>query len=79
MAKIKATIVAKRDFDFTGKDGKQVTGKIYGAIRPDGRGFEFSSQKEHAVIDALEYNETLATELELQSRISDEKLKFKEL
>jgi hypothetical protein len=75
----KVTIVTKRPFEFTGKDGNQVTGNMYGCFDENGKSYEFSSSAEHEVQEGeTAFNPVKCKDIPVETVFFAGKVKFRE-
>lgn len=78
----KFTVISKRQYDFVGQSGDQVTGYMYTAFDSTGNAIEFSSKRDDIkVTRAIRFVPDLAQELNIEARLDSVrgKLKYREV
>jgi hypothetical protein len=77
---MKLTIFQEREFDFVGKDGKNVIGKMFAGFKPDGSAIEFSAKKDRVleIHNVSGYDEKLAIDINVLAKIFQGKVSFRE-
>jgi len=76
---MKLTIFQSRTVDFTGGDGKRITGFMYGAYDETNEAFEFFSTKMHTPVSAVRFNAPTAEDVKIATTIFAGKVKHKEI